>query len=115
MDDYMKKAAEFLERQNKLAAQAESDMAQYRAERGPHVVYRPPPAPTFDQVDAFIKRAWDQVEKTIPTAPVTVKVLAFQALLPAAANDSGPTAAPSSDAIAAPPSGAPRSTESSSG
>lgn len=40
-------------------------------------MYKPP---TFEEVSANIKKAWEEVERIIPTAPDEVKVYTFQAL-----------------------------------
>jgi hypothetical protein len=45
-------------------------------------VYQPP---SFEEVQAVLKRAWDGVEAIMPTAPGRVKAIAFQTLTHAAA------------------------------
>ena len=45
-------------------------------------VYKPP---TFEEVSAVLKKAWDEVERIMPTAGDRVKAAAFQTLMQAAA------------------------------
>ena len=49
-------------------------------------VYTPP---SFEQVSSVIKKAWDELEKIMPTAPDRVKERAFETLMHAAAPPPG--------------------------
>ena len=52
--------------------------------RGPGIcpVYK---APTFEEVSAGMKKAWDEVERIMPSAPEAAKSYAFQTLVHAQA------------------------------
>ncbi len=75
-----KKFLDKMEAQEAKDAKREAEYAQaVPAARGfASPVYEPP---TFEEISSRIKKAWDEVERVVPTAPDPVKVQAFQALL----------------------------------
>lgn len=75
---------EFLERLKKQEAEEQKRREEYEARPAApvaygtiHSDYKPP---TFEEISANIKKAWDEVERVIPDAPDSVKTYAFQGL-----------------------------------
>lgn len=77
----------------KFMAKLEAEEAEKKAQRAAHEaavkagpchapVYTPP---AFEEVSAVLKKAWDEVERIMPTAGDRVKAAAFQTLMQAAA------------------------------
>ncbi len=78
----------FLEKIEAQEAEQKARENEYRA-AGPvsAPVYTPP---TFEEVSAVLKKAWDEVERIMPTAVDGAKAYAFQTLTHAAAPRPGP-------------------------
>jgi len=76
-------AKEFMAKVKAQEEEAKAKEAEYRA-AGPigAVPYIPP---TFEEVSAVLKKAWDEVERIMPSAGNRAKAYAFQTLTHAAA------------------------------
>src|SRR5574339_542615 len=86
--EQLKLGKEFLQRlkdQEKVDAERRAEYEAERAERGPMIAPAAYKAPSFEEVSAVLKKAWDEVERIMPTAGDQVKVQAFQMLTHAAA------------------------------
>ena len=72
----------FLEKMEKQEAEEEARKKAYAAEaiRPAYGTYTPP---TFEEVSAKVKKAWDEVEKIMPNATDAAKTTAFNAFLTA--------------------------------
>jgi hypothetical protein len=75
---------EFLARIKREDEERKAREKEYAA-RGPMVAAVAYTAPTFEEVSAVLKKAWEGVEAIMPTAGDRVKAHAFQMLVQAAA------------------------------
>lgn len=75
---------EFLSRLRREEEEKKAREAEY-AERGPMIPPAAYKAPTFEEVSAGMKKAWDEVERIMPNATNEAKSYAFQTLLHAQA------------------------------
>ncbi len=75
---------ELLDRIKNHEAEEKRRQEEYAAQPARTVLgaYEPP---TFEEVSAVLKKAWDETERIMPTAQDRVKAIAFQALMQAAA------------------------------
>jgi hypothetical protein len=82
--EHLKLGKEFLARIKKQEAEEAARRAQLEDPGQPIAApaYTPP---SFEEVSAVLKKAWDGVEAIMPTAPGEVKAMAFQTLMHAAA------------------------------
>lgn len=89
--DHLALGKKILDRMEKADAEEERRKLEYaeavRPVAGSVMVYKPPP---LEEVSASLKKAWDEVEKIMPTAPDAVKTLAYQTLLYSTAPHPGP-------------------------
>jgi hypothetical protein len=76
LDKIRKQEAEEKRRQEEYAACASESPGKVIA------AYKPP---TFEEVSAVLKKAWDEVDRIMPTAGDRVQAVAFQSLMAAAA------------------------------
>jgi hypothetical protein len=82
--EQLKLGREFMARIKKQEEEEAARKAQYE-EAGPRLVAPAYTKPSFEEVSAVLKKAWDGVEAIMPTAPGEVKAMAFQTLMHAAA------------------------------
>lgn len=76
---------EFLDRLKKQEAAEEERRKKYENPTALADAMRPYSPPSFEEVSAVLKKAWDEVERIMPTAGDKAKAMAFQSLTHAAA------------------------------
>ena len=75
----------FLEKMEKQEAEEAARKAEYAAHPRAAIAADAYTPPTFEEVCAVLKKAWDGVEAIMPTAGDKAKAIAFQTLIQAAA------------------------------
>lgn len=86
--EQIKIGRELLDRVKRQEEEARAREEEYAA-RGPMIAPAPYKAPTFEEVSAVLKKAWDEVERIMPTAPDAVKARAFDTMMHSAAPPPG--------------------------